>query len=55
MKLHITFGSVLREKGDNSRLYFQERLADLLRAHAEDYARNLEAHFVKHLTLFAAT
>jgi hypothetical protein len=26
-----------------------------LRVHAEEYARNLEAHFVKHLTLFAAT
>ena len=53
--LHITFGSVLREKGDNSSLRFQERLTDLLQAHSEEYARNLEAHFVKHLTLFAAT
>ncbi|MEW5960941.1 MAG: tagaturonate epimerase family protein, partial [Chloroflexota bacterium] len=52
--LHITFGSVLREKGDNSRLHFQERLADLLRTHAEDYARNLEAHFLKHLRPFVA-
>jgi hypothetical protein len=53
--LHITFGSVLREKGRESRLHFQERLTTLLRAHAEEYARNLESHFVKHLTLFAAT
>lgn len=53
--LHITFGSVLREKGPNSRWHFQERLSDLLRLHAEAYARNLEAHFLKHLTPFVGT
>ncbi len=52
--LHITFGSVLREKGHESRLRFQERLTDLLHAHSEEYARNLEAHFLKHLMPFVA-
>jgi hypothetical protein len=53
--LHITFGSVLREKGSNSRFRFNDRLMGLLQAHSEEYARNLEAHFLRHLTPFAAT
>jgi len=53
--LHITFGSVLREKGINSHLRFHDRLTGLLRVHSEEYARNLEAHFLRHLMSFAAT
>jgi hypothetical protein len=53
--LHITFGSVLREKGTASPLRFHDRLIDLLRAHSEEYAGNLEAHFVRHLMSFVAT
>jgi hypothetical protein len=53
--LHITFGSVLRESGGNSLLRFRDRLTGLLQAHAEEYARNLEAHFLRHLMPFAAT
>jgi tagaturonate epimerase len=52
--LHITFGSVLREKGSASHWRFHERLMDLLRIRAEEYAHNLEAHFVKHLRPFVA-
>ena len=44
--LHVTFGSVLKE----ARL--RERLFTLLRAHPEDYAASLQAHFVKHLRPF---
>jgi len=53
--LHITFGSVLREKGSSSLLRFHDRLTSLLRVRAEEYARNLEAHFLRHLMSFAAT
>jgi tagaturonate epimerase len=45
--LHVTFGSVLREPGLGA------GLVDLLRAHREAYARELEAHFVRHLEPFA--
>ena len=39
------YWAVLKEKGSDSYLRFLGRLAGLLRAHAEEYARNLETHF----------
>jgi tagaturonate epimerase len=46
--LHVTFGSVL------TREVLRDRLIDALVAHPEDYAHNLEKHFMKHLEPFAA-
>lgn len=43
--LHVTFGSVLRER-------IGERFKELLRSEPEAYAANLERHFVRHLEPF---
>jgi tagaturonate epimerase len=51
--LHVTFGSVLRATGPDGKLRFKDTLFSLLRANPEAYAKNLEAHFVKHLKPFA--
>jgi hypothetical protein len=51
--LHVTFGSVLRERSRDERLRFYDRLMDLLRTHPEAYAAHLEAHFLRHLKPFA--
>jgi hypothetical protein len=53
--LHVTFGSVLTERGAEGRLRFYDRLMGVLRACPEAYAANLERHFVHHLKPFAAT
>jgi hypothetical protein len=45
--LHVTFGSVLREKN------LHECLLGLLREHPEPYAADLEGHFLWHLEPFA--
>jgi hypothetical protein len=46
--LHVTFGSVLTRED------LRDRLMDALTAHPEDYAQNLEEHFLRHLEPFAA-
>jgi hypothetical protein len=46
--LHVTFGSVL------TREVLRDRLVDALVSHPEDYAHNLEKHFLRHLEPFAA-
>jgi hypothetical protein len=46
--LHVTFGSVLTRED------LRDRLMGALAAHLEDYAENLEKHFVRHLEPFAA-
>jgi hypothetical protein len=51
--LHMTFGSVITAKDTNHQLRFYPRIAQLLRDNADLYAKNLEAHFIKHLTPFA--
>ena len=51
--LHVTFGSVLTAQGAGGKRRFYPRLMELLRAHAEAYAANLERHFCRHLTPFA--
>ena len=45
--LHVTFGSVLKEAR------FRDRLFGLLQDHPEDYAADLERHFLRHLKPFA--
>lgn len=52
--LHVTFGSVLKERAADGSLRFYDRLMGLLRQHAEVYAANLERHFIRHLRPFAA-
>jgi hypothetical protein len=50
--LHVTFGSVLKETTPDGKLRFKDRLFELLRSNPEAYAKNLEAHFVRHLRPF---
>jgi hypothetical protein len=51
--LHMTYGSVLTAKDKNHQLRFYPRIMQLLRDNSEQYANDLEAHFIKHLTPFA--
>jgi tagaturonate epimerase len=44
--LHVTFGSVLKRED------LHDRLMKALAAHPEDYAQNLEKHFLRHLEPF---
>lgn len=50
--LHVTFGSVLTEKTATGAPLFYARLVTLLETNPDRYARNLEAHFVRHLAPF---
>ena len=50
--LHVTFGSVLKEKSSDGSLRFYEELMRILLNHPGDYARNLEKHFYRHLIPF---
>jgi hypothetical protein len=50
---HVTFGSVLTTRTDGG-WRFYDRFMALLRTNPEAYAKNLEAHFVRHLQPFAA-
>lgn len=52
--LHVTFGSVLTARTADGRWRFYDRLMDLLRAHPEEYAANLQAHFERHLRPFVS-
>lgn len=45
--LHVTFGSVLRKEN------FRDRILGLLRENPENYAADLERHFLRHLEPFA--
>jgi tagaturonate epimerase len=51
--LHVTFGSVLTAPAPAGGLRFYDRLRELLLVHADLYAVNLEAHFLRHLKPFA--
>lgn len=51
--LHVTFGSVLRARTSGDGYNFYDRLMDVLRAHPDTYASNLEAHFLRHLKPFS--
>jgi hypothetical protein len=50
--MHVTFGSVLTDKTAEGAWRFRERLMGFLRAHPEEYAANLERHFIRHLEPF---
>jgi hypothetical protein len=52
---HVTFGSVLTTRTEQDGWLFYDRFMALLRAHPAAYAKNLEAHFVRHLQPFAET
>jgi len=51
--LHMTYGSVITAKDKNHQLRFYPRIIQLLQDNSDQYANNLEAHFIKHLTHFA--
>ncbi len=51
--LHVTFGSVLTAHTADGSFRFYDRLMDFLRAHPDEYAANLQAHFERHLRPFA--
>ncbi len=50
--LHVTFGSVLKEKNLDGTWRFYDRLIALLNQYPEAYAGNLERHFNRHLEPF---
>ncbi|MBE0687284.1 MAG: hypothetical protein IH585_14940 [Anaerolineaceae bacterium] len=50
--LHVTFGSVLKEKSPDGSFKFFEHLIRLLKDNPEVYTENIERHFLRHLTLF---
>ena len=50
--IHVTFGSVLKEKNPDGTLRFYDRLIALLNQNPEAYAGNLERHFARHLESF---
>jgi len=51
--LHVTFGSVLTERNVAGQRRFYDDLMDVLRAHPDAYADDLEQHFLCHLRPFA--
>ncbi|MBE0685321.1 MAG: hypothetical protein IH585_04915 [Anaerolineaceae bacterium] len=50
--LHVTFGSVLKEKASDGSFQFFDRLIRLLKDNSELYAENIERHFLRHLIAF---
>ncbi len=52
--LHVTFGSVLTETNALAGQGFHNQIMQLLDAHAETYAENLQTHFTRHLKPFLA-
>jgi hypothetical protein len=52
--LHVTYGSVLNERGSRGELVFADRLFAALAEHRDTYAAMLQAHFVRHLAPFVA-
>ncbi len=50
--IHVTFGSVLKEKNPDGSWRFYDRLIAFLNQYPEVYAGNLERHFKRHLEPF---
>lgn len=50
--LHVTYGSVLTERGLDGDYRFYHRLMGLLESQPDAYAGNLERHFTRHLKHF---
>ncbi len=51
--LHVTFGSVLTERAPDGPPQFRDRFMSLLRDHPEEYAVNVQRHFIRHLIPFS--
>ena len=51
--LHVTFGSVLTARDADGQRLFYDRVMEVLRAHPEAYAADLQIHFLRHLQPFA--
>lgn len=50
--LHVTFGSVLNARDNKQELRFYHNIMTLLRTHPDEYASNLEKHFIRHVGPF---
>jgi hypothetical protein len=50
---HVTFGSVMTARDAAGELIFRPHLLSLLQENLECYARDLEAHFIRHLAPFS--
>ncbi len=50
--LHVTYGSVLTAARADGKPAFAEAMAATLKRHAADYARELEAHLLRHIRPF---
>jgi hypothetical protein len=51
--LHVTFGSVLKEKTGDGMMRFYDRIMSDLQQYRESYFDNLEKHFKRHLQPFS--
>ncbi len=51
--LHVTFGSVLTAQDASGERRFSDDLMEVLRAHPDAYADDMEKHFLRHLRPFA--
>ena len=47
--IHITYGFILNKKNEDGSFSFKDKLYQLWKEHAEDYAQALEKHIGKHL------
>lgn len=52
--LHVTFGSVLKEKDSDGKMRFYDRIISDLQEYREAYFENLEKHFKRHLQPFSS-
>jgi len=52
---HVTFGSVMTARDAYGELIFRPRLMKLLQENPDCYARDLEAHFIRHLAPFSSS
>jgi len=49
--IHITYGSILREKDNEGKYIFKDRIYKILFEYEEDHYRELSNHIKKHLEL----
>ncbi|MBQ0125822.1 MAG: hypothetical protein KBS59_05800, partial [Clostridiales bacterium] len=47
--IHITYGLILNEKGEDGSYLYKDKLYSVWREHADEYAAALENHIGKHL------
>jgi hypothetical protein len=53
--LHVTFGRVLTDRGEDGSYLFKDRLLAALDSHEDEHFKNLEAHFRRHTAPFGAS